>query len=80
MNGNIKKPVVVVCSNCQQEHPEIQKAMAARRREIIFSHSYCPRHFSMRYSNTADFTPEELEIVKRNLEISKNVPDLSQHP
>ena len=80
MNGNIKKPVVVVCSNCQQEHPEIQKQMAVRRREIIFSHSYCFRHFSMRYANIKDLSPEEQQIVQKNLEISKNVPDLSQHP
>ena len=80
MNGTLKKLVVVVCSNCQQEYPEIKKQMASRQREITFSHSYCPRHFSMRYANIKDLTPEEQQIVQKNLEISKNVPDLSQHP
>ena len=80
MNGDVKKPVVVVCSNCQEEHPEIKQQMAKNYRKISFSHSYCPRHFSMRYANIKDLSPEEQQIIQKNLEISKNVPDLSQHP
>jgi hypothetical protein len=81
----MEKISIPICSYCQQEFPEVDKAIKQTMKkygthgEISFSHGLCKRHFSEKMSPYV--APDKIKASLENMDkTGKSVPDLSTHP
>lgn len=70
--------LIKLCSYCQKEFPEVDKAVkAADKSKIGFTHGVCPRHFR-KFFEKSGTSPEQIE--KYIGAMKDSIPDLREHP
>ena len=79
---NEKKPFITICCYCQQDFPEVDKAikyqMTLKDKSIAsFSHGLCKRHFIEMLREIGD---SEDQIMASMPNIKNSIPDLKERP